>query len=152
MGDEIARVLDFAETIPEAPPLRALKLAEQIRKLATQMKALTGEDVGASGDTSSDENDGGGGSKDKASRRKLAAVFDLLVVFYRDLMALSVGGAVAKDIMNRERAVELTRLSRVSSTERWICCLDSLMIARRRLDANASIALVTDVLAITLVE
>ena len=148
VSDEIARVLDFAETIPDAPPLRALRLAEQMRKLATQMKALTGEEGAVAGDTTDDEDSG---VKDKAGRRKLAALFDLLVVFYRDLMALSVGGAVAQQIMNRERADMLTRLSASSSTDRWIRCLDSLMIARRRLEANASIAMVTDVLAITLV-
>jgi DNA polymerase-3 subunit delta' len=152
VSEEIGRVLDFAETIPEAPPLRALKLAEQIRKLSTQMKALTGDDTASAGDGTTDDGDSGGSVKDKASRRKLAAVFDLLVVFYRDLMALSVGGAVAENIMNRERAQELTRLSRISNTNRWVCCLDSLMIARRRLDANASIAMVTDVLVIALTE
>ncbi len=152
VGEEIGRVLDFAETIPEAPPLRALKLAEQMRKLATQMKALTGEEASSSGDGSMEDGDAGGSLKEKGSRRKLAAVFDLLVVFYRDLMALSVGGAVAEAIMNRERTAELTRISHGSSTDRWMHCLDSLMIARRRLDANASIALVTDVLIISLVE
>jgi DNA polymerase-3 subunit delta' len=152
VSDEIGRVLDFAQTIPEAHPLRALKLAEQMRKLSTQMKALTGDDTLSSADEggTTDEGDSAGPVKDKVGRRKLAAVFDLLVVFYRDLMALSVGGAPAEQIMNRGRASELTRLSQTSPTDRWMCCLDSLMIARRRLEANASIAMVTDVLAISL--
>ncbi len=118
VGDEIGRLMDFAETIPEAPPLRALKLAEQIRKFGTQIKALTGDDTGGSGESSFDENEGAGATKDKAARRKLAAVFDLLVVFYRDLMALSVGGAVGENIMNRERQAELTRIAHVSQQHR----------------------------------
>jgi DNA polymerase-3 subunit delta' len=151
VGEEIGRVLDFAETIPAAPALRALLLAEQMRKLATQMKALTGDETASVGDYSGDDSDGAGTVKDKSARRKIAALFDLLVVFYRDLMALAVGGEVAADIMNRERTAALTKLARGSKPDRWIRCLDSLMIARRRLEANASIPMVTDVLMISLV-
>lgn len=156
VGEEIARVLDFAETIPEAPPLRALKLAEQMRKLATQMKVLIGEESADAG--SSDDSDAAPSARDRASRRQLAVVFDLLVVFYRDLMALSVcsqsnsSGSSSVAIMNRGRTAELNELATGSQTERWMRCLDSLMMARRRLDANASVALVTDVLAMSLVD
>ncbi len=153
VGEEIARVLDFAESLPEAPRVRALKLAEQMRKLAGQIKALVGEEPTATPESAaSEEGEAGTASpKERAGRRQLAAVFDLLVAFYRDLLALRVGGQGAQNIVNRERAVRLTRLAQAGEPERWVSCLDALLLARRRLDANANIALVTEVLVMTLV-
>jgi DNA polymerase-3 subunit delta' len=146
VGAETANILEFASTIPDAPPLRALKLAEQMRKLATQVKALVGDDSGA--DTPGGDDDGS--PKDRGSRRQLAAVFDLLTVYYRDLLALSAGGAAADTIMDRRNRDKLA-LQAQGDTPRWAHCLDSITIARRRLDANASIPMVTDVLVLELV-
>ena len=53
--------------------------------------------------------------------------------------------------MNRERLARLRQLALSGSAERWMRCLDALLIARRRLDANANIALVTEILAMKLV-
>ena len=150
VSEEINRVLDFAETLPDAPRVRALKIAEQMRKLAAQTKALVGEEPTASAD-GGEEGESGGTPKEKAGRRQLAAVFDLLVAFYRDLLTLSVSGAEARNLVNRERAVKLARLARSGSPQRWTACLDTLLQARRRLDANANVALVTESLAMTLV-
>src|SRR5262249_15156162 len=89
-GEEIARILDFAESLPDAPHVRALKIAEQMRKLAAQVRALVGEEPAAAPDAGEDA-DGGAAPKERTGRRQLAAVFDLLVAFYRDLLSLSVG-------------------------------------------------------------
>lgn len=150
VGEEIGRILDLAESIPEAPRVRALRLAEQMRKLATQTKALVGEEATASVD-GSEEGETAGSAKEKTSRRQLAAVFDLLLTFYRDLLTLSVSGPETKRLVNRERVTKLYRLACTSEPERWVQCLDALLLARRRLDANANIALVTEVLAMSLV-
>jgi len=148
VGEEISRAMDFALLIPEAPQVRALKLAEQMRKLASQTKALVGEEVGADATADSDS---ATVTKEKTSRRQLAAVFELLVAFYRDLMAYSVGGSAVDGVINRDRAAELQRLGQVGGPQRWIRCLDALTIARRRLDANANVALVTETLCMVLV-
>jgi DNA polymerase-3 subunit delta' len=146
VGEEIARILDYADSLPLAPRVRALKLAEQMRKLATQIKALVGEEP-SEGEP---EAEGGATSKERAGRRQFAALFDLLVAYYRDLLSLRVCGAEAR-IVNRDRAATLARLAQAGTPERWTACLDALLIARRRLDANANIALVTEVLLMALV-
>ena len=150
VGEEIARVLDFAESLPDAPPHRALRVAEQIRKLAAQTKALLGTEPAESDTKSAAASEDAAGAKEKAGRRQLSVIFDLLTTFYRDLLTLRVGGGTAERIVNRDRAARLQRLANSGSPERWMRCLDALLLARRRLDANANIALVTEVLAMTL--
>ena len=145
IGEEIGRILDFAEQLPNAPRVRALKIAEQMRKLATQTKALVGEDTGGA-----DDSDGDAGSpKERAGRKQQAAVFDLLVAFYRDLLTLRTG-SLASHVVNQDRITTLARLAKAGVPERWMRCLDALLLARRRLDANANVTLVTEVLAMTL--
>src|SRR5579884_472304 len=150
VGAEIERVLDFAATLPNAPPIRALKAAEQMRKLAGQIKALVGEEPTATPEAT-EEGETGAASKERTGRRQLAAVLDLLVAFYRDLLALRLGGAGAQTIVNRGRAETLARLAQSGAPQRWARCLDALLLARRRLDVNANIALVTEILAMRLV-
>lgn len=163
VGEEIARILDVAEALPVALPVRALRLAEQMRALAAQTRALLGEESASPrppnaglatvmGEVDSaaggEEGESAATTKERAGRRQLAAVFDMLVAFYRDLMALSVGSA---HIINRDRAVKLAILAKYGTPERWMRCLDAVLLARRRLDANANITLVTEILAMKLV-
>jgi DNA polymerase III subunit delta' len=151
VGEEITRILDFAETLPGAPRVRALKIAEQMRKLALQIKAVIGEEPTASEDGDTDT----GTTKEKTSRRQLAALFDLLMAFYRDLFACVAVGSQqisGAHIINRDRIERLQQHASVSGAERWMHCLDALTVARRRLDANANVALVTEVLAMALTD
>lgn len=145
--DEIAQGMAFAETLPEAPRTRALRAAEQMRKLAGQMSALPGGQP--AGAEPVEETEGSAAPKERVGRRQLAAVFDLLIVFYRDLLALRCGGSDAK-IVNGDRIAAMTRLAACGEPERWLACLDSILLARRRLEANANTALVTEVLATAL--
>ncbi len=147
VSTEISLVLDFAETLPRAPLARALKSAEQMRKLANQMKAAVGAEPAESAESGESDSSL---AKEKASRKQLAAIFDLLTVFYRDLLVASSGELSESLVVNKDRQETLTVLGRSGSPERWMGCIDSLIIARRRLDANANIALVTEMLAIAL--
>lgn len=150
--EEIAKVLDFAEGLPQAPRVRALRLAEQMRKLSGQIKALLGEEPAAGVETAGGEEDEAApAGKEKTGRRQLASIFDLLVVFYRDLLTLRVGGS-PEAVINTDRLRRLTQLAQAGEPERWMDCLNALLLARRRLDANANIALVTEVLAMKLVQ
>ncbi|MCW3095314.1 MAG: polymerase delta prime subunit [Chthonomonadaceae bacterium] len=149
--EEIAKVLDFAEGLAQAPRVRALRLAEQMRKLSGQIKALLGEEPAANADAAGSEEDDAPTGKEKTGRRQLAAIFDLLVVFYRDLLTLRVGGS-PESVINSDRVRRLTQLAQAGEPERWMRCLNALLLARRRLDANANIALVTEVLAMKLVQ
>jgi len=163
---EIARALDFAETIPVAPPLRALQIAEATRKLASGLKALAEAETGMpppapplnvpsleggarSGESGGEEN-GEPVAKERVGRRQLGLVLDLLSAFYRDLLALRLGGPQAP-ILHGERRDRLIVLAGGQPPERWIACLEALLLARRRVDQNASLPLLTDWLAMELV-
>jgi DNA polymerase-3 subunit delta' len=148
VGEEIRRILDFAESLPAAPAYRALKAAEQFRKLAAQTKALLGEEPAEPVEPGGAETEAGT-AKEKTGRRQFATVIDLLVTFYRDLLALCVG-AGPQALIHRDRAETLKRLAAAGGPDRWTGCLDALLLARRRLDANANVALVTEILLMRL--
>lgn len=144
---EIAQVMDFAESLPRAALVRSLKSAEQMRKLAVQMKGTVGAEPADAGESGESE---AVLVKEKVGRRQLAIVFDLLTSFYRDLLVVSSGDMSARLIINKDRSQSINLLAEAGTPERWMYCIDSLMIARRRLDANANIALVTEILAMAL--
>lgn len=146
IAEEIARVLDFAESIPRAPRVRALRLAEQLRQCAAQLHALPGLQTSP---VSGDEGDATP-AKEKVSRRVLLLCCDLLVTFYRDLLVLSVSGTSAR-VVNRDRADRMARIAGSAGPEHWMRCLDALLMARRRLEANANVAMVTEALMMALV-
>ena len=149
VGEEIKKILDFAESLPDAPQYRALRVAEQIRKLATQVNALLNAEAAETADKESADGEPGS-AKERAGRRQISMVFDLLTVFYRDLLALKIGGVSGERIINRDRISRFNRMAQAGSPERWMGCLDALLMARRRLDANANVALVTEILAMNL--
>ncbi len=148
VGEEIGRILDFAETLTQSPRVRALRLAEQLRKLAAQVKALSGNVAEAAETGTSDEE--ASTSKEKVGRRQYAALIDVLTVFYRDILALRIATGTAPPIVNRDRADRLLRIAVSQEPSHWMRCLDSLLLARRRLNANANIALVTELLTMSL--
>lgn len=138
IGEEMGRILDFAETLPEAGQVRALRAGEQLRKLAGQVRALLGE-TKEEGESSSEES-----GKERAGRQQVAAVFNLLVVFYRDLLTLSIDPSASDRVVNRDRVQSLMHLAQAGSPQRWVRCLDSLLLAQRWLEANANVALLTE--------
>jgi DNA polymerase-3 subunit delta' len=144
VSTEIAQVLDFAESIPGARPVRALRIAEQMRKLSAQLKAVVALEPDSAAST------GESAPPDRAGREQLAALFDLLLAFYRDLLALRVGGQ-AERIVNRNRLERLRALAQLGEPTRWTRAMDDILLARRRLDANANVALVTEGLAMALI-
>ena len=155
VGDEIGRIIDFASGLPGAPGYRALRAAEQLRKLAGNTKALLGEDVPDGSEPSSPDGEPPAqkesAQKEKVGRKQFAAVFDLLITFYRDLLAVRVGSSSAT-LVHRDRFGLLVQLSALGDATRWTTCLNAILLARRRLDANANIALVTETLLMTLLE
>jgi DNA polymerase-3 subunit delta' len=150
VGEEIARVLDFAESLSGASPVRALRLAENLRKLAGQLKAFAGGETTARSKGKAEDAEEESGTKERAGRRQLATLFDLLLLFYRDLMALCIGGDATRSLVNRERATAWARLAQRGTPERWMRSQEALLLARRRLDANANINMVTEVLVMSL--
>jgi len=145
VGDEIERILDFAESLPAAAAHRALRAAETLRKIAGQTKALLGEEPAESIDADGEQST----IKEKTGRKQFAMVFDMLVTYYRDLLALRVGTG-SEAVVNRHRLESLTASAAAGCPERWTRCLNALLAARRRLDANANVALVTETLMMAL--
>ena len=160
MREEISKILDFAETIPGAPRVRALKLAENLRKLATGTKALAGlEQKTASSDA---EPEDAATAKERAGRGQLTAVLRILILFYRDLLTLRAASespslsnlSEQKEgtrLINGDRVTSLSRLSQKGSVERWMNSVDAFLLAWRRLEANANVNLVTESLLMSLV-
>jgi DNA polymerase-3 subunit delta' len=161
---EIHRVLDFAESISESPPLRSLQISETIRKLANSLKALGQEESSPGGLVRGDAARSSGvksesntvdettdsAPKERVTRRSLGAVLDLLTAFYRDLLTLRLSGADAA-IVHEDRRERLLSIARGYPAERWIVSLEMLLQARRMIDQNISIPLLTDWLATGLV-
>jgi hypothetical protein len=145
--EEIESVLKFAQDLPCAKRVQALRMAEQMRRLASGMHIIVGEDAPepTAGDETVDT------PKERAARRQQAAVLELLSIFYRDLLAMSVAGARAR-VVNRDRVLAITSLAANGTPARWSACIDSIMKATRRLEANASVGLLTDVLAMNLLD
>ncbi len=145
-AEEIESVLAFTQKLPAATRVEALRLAEQLRRLSAGIHVLVGEDAP---ETSSD--DGAEAPKERAARRQQAAVLDLMSVFYRDLLAISVAKDGAR-VVNRDRMDVLVKLAAQGTPARWAACVDSIMKALRRLEANASVPLLTDVLTMNLLD
>ena len=90
-------------------------------------------------------------ARERFNRRQLGVVFDLLIGFYRDLMVLSLGGPEA-EIVHTDRRTELASSAATAGNRRWMAALEDLLLARRRLDQNANPRLLTDWLAVRLVD
>jgi DNA polymerase-3 subunit delta' len=158
---DIQHVLDCAESISDSTPLRSMQISETIRKLANSLKALGHEEATGNGAERGDAEHSGGvksdsnasveetadsAPKERVSRRSLGAVLDLLMAFYRDLLSLSLSGQDAQ-IVHEDRRQRLSSIARAYPVERWIVSLEMLMKARRMIDQNVSIPLLTDWLA-----
>ncbi|HXG23934.1 MAG TPA: hypothetical protein VNJ09_05210 [Chthonomonadales bacterium] len=158
--EEIARLLELAETIPDSSPLRALQIAEAMRKIASGLKGLinteqagaeSGQEAGNGPEEGTpDEESSEPPSKERIGRRQLAIVIELLTAFYRDLLSLSLYGEEAT-IVHSDRRAHLAALATHRSPQTWMACLETLMLARKRLDQNVSVPLLTDWLATQLV-
>jgi DNA polymerase-3 subunit delta' len=148
---EIAKLVELAEWMADGAPIRALRAGESIRKFASGMKALAETNAesttGKATDTAGEETDSA--PKERVGRRQLGIAFDMLATVYRDLAALSLGGSAAP-IVHAERRTSLAAVAQSRAPERWMAGIEAILLARRRVDQNASIPLLTDWLAMRL--
>ncbi|CEK20200.1 DNA polymerase III, delta prime subunit [Chthonomonas calidirosea] len=142
---EIENVFELIEMIAVAPKGRALRLGEQMRRLAGELKSFFEEEAANS------ESEEGEPSvqREQAARRQFAALFDLMIIFYRDLFLLSTCGPEAA-IVNVHRRSALAHIAQKASPQRWQHAIAAILLARRRLDFNANIPLLTDTLLMQL--
>ncbi len=144
--EEIGRVVDLARDLATATPLRALQLGERLRKTATGLRSLTGQVQEPSDDPAQPEAPASEG-KERVGRRQLGTLIDVMAAVFRDLLALRLSGPDAP-VLHVDRREELAQAAAARSPEFWMGCLDDLLAARRRVDQNASVLLLTDWLAI----
>ena len=143
---EINAILDLAEQIAAGSPLSALFHSERIRKQAAAVKSLLNmDDAGADAAADADS-----APKERAGRRQLGIVLDLITTYYRDLLASSLGGPESA-ILHRDRAERIREIAGRRAAVSWTRAIEQLMRARRQIDQNANPRLVTDVLAIRLI-
>jgi DNA polymerase III subunit delta' len=155
--DEVDRVLDLVASIPGSSPLRALKISELMRKLASGLKVMVGNADDGAGDDPAVRSDGADAEdetapagKERAGRHQLGAVIDLAAAFYRDVLAVTLLGSGA-EIAHVDRREQIEAIAARLSPQACMDSLGILLAARRRVDQNVTIPLLTDWLATRLV-
>jgi DNA polymerase-3 subunit delta' len=155
---EIARAVEIAAQLAAAPAARALRCAEEIRAFAGGLKALAAVQAPAAQErtaavavvaSGANEETAEAAPKERAGRRQVAVTLDLIAGAFRDMLALRLGGPDAA-IVHADLREQLAELATRRTPEGWFACLDTLLIARRRLDQNVGIPLLTDWMAVTM--
>jgi len=126
-------LLDLARDLASAPPIKSFKLGEEFRKLAPKLKA-------------SEEDEAAGDAEEKAGREPLGRALDLLAIFYRDVLAVTVLGADRAALVNVDRREEIVAAADRYSTEQMQRALALLLDIRQCVERNANSQLAIDVL------
>src|SRR5438067_427507 len=84
--------------------------------------------------------------RERAGRRQLGLMLDLLTGYYRDLLAARLGGKEAP-LLHVNRADQVFEDAERRQPQFWAHCVEQLLKARRRIDQNANPRLVIDSLA-----
>jgi DNA polymerase-3 subunit delta' len=145
VSEELALFRDWIVELSSAAPLQVLKLAEMLRRTAAGLKGLL--NIAPKAETPDTETESG--TKERVGRRHLGAALEVLSSYYRDVLQLAAAGDSAVIVHEPDRA-KLLRVAHTDSPDRWMRCLEALLAARRQLEQNASIQLVTDTLVLGL--
>ena len=126
-------LLDFAEDLLMAPPIKSFKLGEEFRKLAPKLKAA-GDDDGAEA------------GEEKTGREPLTRALDLLAAYLRDVLTAAVMGPERAVLVNVDRREAIMRLAARHSAEKTERALALLLDIRQAIERNANSQLALDVL------
>jgi len=113
------KVIEFAMEVTSSDQRHALRLSEELRAIARD-----GKDEG------------------KVQRTAIRAVLDALVLWYRDLLSLSVQGASAQ-LVNTDLKDKLASVS--MPPDRASSAIETLLWARRAIEGYANVQLISDV-------
>jgi len=144
----------LANRVIDEPVAGALKLSEELRKIAGGSVASVVEEEAE--DEEDGENDGEEPSKPSRGRTKLTKTdliraLDMLVLWYRDLLSVKVRGPEAP-VVNLDKAAELAERAAQCHLSYLRASLKTLTDAKRYLDGNANVQLLSDVLAMRLMQ
>lgn len=150
---EMDRILDIGMLLPTATALSCLRLGDDLRKAAAAIQGMLGAEAEAAqesgADSTSAEDPAPEPARERAGRRQIAIVIELLAGLYGDLLSLNVGGPTAR-ILHVDRRSQLAEMAARRPTHYWLASLEALMEARRRVDQNANLPLLVDGLAMRL--
>ena len=138
--DHITEAFHLALQLGSAPPLRALRLSEDVRGLAARLAPGQQE-----ADTPAEDDDRPQSRRGRTDRGQVAAVIELLIFAYREIAAVTLGidGSGLLSAASCDARASIERFG----PKRCLAALDVLISARRRLDQNVSPALLTDWIA-----
>ena len=121
--------LDWARDAATAPPVKAFKLGEELRKLAPKLRV---EDADAAGE-------------EKSLREPLSRALELLAVYWRDLLAVRVSGEGAA-LVNSDRRAEIAGAAARLSPLQLETALSLIVGIRGVVERNGNAQVATDVL------
>ena len=126
-------LLDLAQDLLTAPPIKSFKLGEEFRKLAPKLKATEDDEAAELGE-------------EKAGREPLGRALDLLATYFRDVLSLGVMGPARANLVNADRREPLLTLAGRHSPERMEHALGLLLDIRQAIERNANSQLALEVL------
>ena len=126
-------LLDLARDLTSAPPIKSFKLGEEFRKLAPKLKA-------------SEDDESAGEVEEKAGREPLGRALDLLAIYYRDVLAVTVLGDAKASLVNIDRREEIAEAADRYSSAQMQRALALLLDIRQCVERNANTQLAIDVL------
>ncbi len=127
-------LLDWARDLTSAPPIKAFKLGEELRKIAPKLKAT--EDA-ATAD---------GEEKERGAREPLGRSLDLLATYYRDLLAVSLIGEREASLVNVDRRLELAGAAERYTPGQLEEAVALTVGVRQAIERNANAQLAVEVL------
>lgn len=140
------KVLDILSSAGSAPRAVALKLAEDLQKLASQKGKAGAElpepaNISAEQEAAPDREAGYAGPEAASGKADLQSVVDIALSWYRDLLVVRELGADGP-LRNRDRLKELQQLAAELSAPKIQDVLEFLTQARYYLERNANPRLV----------
>lgn len=149
---ELQKAVSLAESIAGTSYLGALRLAENLRKLAVSLKSLGAEDDPSSAPRNGDEAaiSESPARTDRASRRQTSELLDVLALYYRDVLGLILDPESTQLVYRHARPGMAPLVSRLSA-ETCIDCIELIAEARKLVDQNVSLGILTDALVLKLV-
>jgi len=134
----------------DEPVAGALKLSEELRKLAGGSVVPDVEEE-AEADDEEEEPSQPSRGRTKLKKTDLIRALDTLVLWYRDLLSIKVRGPEAP-VVNLDKAAELAERAAQCHLSYLRSSLKTLTDAKRYLDGNANVQLLSDVLAMRLMQ
>lgn len=126
-------LLDLANDLLTAPPVKSFKLGEEFRKLAPKLKAVEDDEASEAGE-------------EKAGREPLTRALDLLATYFRDVLSVAVMGKDRANLVNVDRREQIVAVAVCYPSGKIEHALALLLEVRQMIERNANSQLALEVL------